>query len=61
MTDEEILAGLDRACESATHTTGWIVSPFPIWRNYIRRLQAENAELRERLSRAVELPCKVGR
>lgn len=27
---------------------------------YIERLKAENAELRERLSRAVELPCKVG-
>ena len=26
----------------------------------ITRLQAENAELRDRLSRAVELPCKVG-
>lgn len=26
----------------------------------IARLTAENAELRERLSRAVELPCKVG-
>lgn len=27
---------------------------------YIERLKAENAELRERLSRAAELPCKVG-
>lgn len=27
---------------------------------YIERLKAENAELRERLSKAVELPCKVG-
>ena len=27
---------------------------------YIERLKEENAELRERLSRAVELPCKVG-
>lgn len=27
---------------------------------YIQRLKAENAVLRERLSRAVELPCKVG-
>ena len=27
---------------------------------YIQRLKAENAELRERLSRAVEFPCKVG-
>ena len=27
---------------------------------YIQRLKAENAALRERLSRAVELPCKVG-
>ena len=26
----------------------------------VERLQAENAALRERLSRAVELPCKVG-
>ena len=27
---------------------------------YIKRLQEENAELRERLEKAVELPCKVG-
>lgn len=27
---------------------------------YIERLKAENAELRERLGKAVELPCKVG-
>lgn len=27
---------------------------------YIQRLKAENTALRERLSRAVELPCKVG-
>ena len=27
---------------------------------YIERLKAENAELRERLSGEVELPCKVG-
>ena len=27
---------------------------------YLQRLKAENAALRERLSRAVELPCKVG-
>ena len=27
---------------------------------YIERLKAENAELRARLERAVELPCKVG-
>ena len=26
----------------------------------IQKLQAENAELRERLEKAVELPCKVG-
>lgn len=27
---------------------------------YIQKLEAENAALRERLSRAAELPCKVG-
>ena len=27
---------------------------------YIQRLKAENAALRERLEKAVELPCKVG-
>lgn len=27
---------------------------------YIQRLKSENAALRERLSRAVELPCRVG-
>lgn len=27
---------------------------------YIERLKAENAELRERLGKAVELPCEVG-
>ena len=27
---------------------------------YIQRLKAENAALRERLNKAVELPCKVG-
>ena len=30
------------------------------YKRIIADLQAENAELRERLSRAVELPCKVG-
>lgn len=27
---------------------------------YIERLKAENAELRKRLEKAVELPCKIG-
>ena len=30
------------------------------YKRIIADLQAENAELRERLSKAVELPCKVG-
>ena len=60
MTDEEIMQGLENACNSATGTFGWTVPPYPILRDYILKLQAENAALRERLEKAVELPCKVG-
>ena len=55
MTDEEIIKGLDLACSSITGSFMWTVNPFPILRDYIHRLQSENAVLRERF-----LPCKVG-
>lgn len=60
MTNEEIIKGLDLACSSITGSFMWTVNPFPILRDYIHRLQAENAALRERLEKSVELPCKVG-
>ena len=68
MTNEEVLQGL-RACLEHKDCGK---CPFVVNLNdchselaheaykTIERLQAENAELRERLSRAVELPCKVG-
>lgn len=60
MTDEEIIKGLDLACSSITGSFMWTANPFPILRDYIHRLQSENAALRERLERTVELPCGVG-
>lgn len=59
MTDEEIMQGLENACNSATGTFGWTVPPYPILRDYILKLQAENAALRERLEKAIEIPFKV--
>ena len=54
MTDEEIIKGLDLACSSITGSFMWTANPFPILRDYIHRLQSENAALRERLEKAVE-------
>ena len=48
MTDKEIEAGIERACECdcAPPSTGWTVNPFPIIHDYIERLKhrAEVAE-----------------
>lgn len=60
MTDEEIIKGLDLACSSITGSFMWTVNPFPILRDYIHRLQSENAVLRERLDKAYEFPVKYG-
>lgn len=58
MTDEEIEQGIENACSCSCSnpSPGWTVNPYPIIRDYIRRLKAENAELCERLDKAVELP-----
>lgn len=53
MTDEEIMQGLKTACDSATGTFGWTVPPAPILLDYIQRLKAENAELKEELNNVV--------
>lgn len=44
MTDKEIEAGIERACECdcAPPSTGWTVNPFPIIRDYIERLKRCN-------------------
>lgn len=49
MTDKEIEAGIERACECgcAPPSTGWTVNPFPIIRDYIGRLKCR-AEVAER-------------
>ena len=49
MTDKEIEAGIERACECdcAPPSTGWTVNPFPIIRDYIERLK-RRAEVAER-------------
>lgn len=49
MTDKEIEAGIERACECgcAPPSTGWTVNPFPIIRDYIERLKYR-AEVAER-------------
>lgn len=41
MTDKEIEAGIERACECgcAPPSTGWTVNPFPVIRDYIERLK----------------------
>lgn len=41
MTDKEIEAGIERACECgcAPPSTGWTVNPFPIIHDYIERLK----------------------
>lgn len=49
MTDKEIEAGIERACECgcAPPSTGWTVNPFPIIRDYIGRIK-HRAEVAER-------------
>lgn len=49
MTDKEIEAGIQRACECdcAPPSTGWTVNPFPIIRDYIEGLK-HRAEVVER-------------
>lgn len=49
MTDKEIEAGIERACECdcSPPSTGWTVNPFPIIRDYIGRLK-HRAEVYER-------------
>lgn len=49
MTDKEIEAGIERACECdcAPPSTGWTVNPFPIIRDYIERIK-RRAEVAER-------------
>lgn len=49
MTDKEIEAGIERACECgcAPPSTGWTVNPFPIIHDYIERLK-HRAEVAER-------------
>lgn len=49
MTDKEIEAGIERACECgcAPPSTGWTVNPFPIIRDYIERIK-HRAEVAER-------------
>ena len=55
MSDEEIEYGIETACNCANSnpSPGWTVNPYPIIRDYIKRLKAENAELRARLDKAV--------
>lgn len=64
MTDKEIEAGIERACECdcAPPSTGWTVNPFPIIHDYIERLKrrAEVAEKDlERHKRALCCACKA--
>lgn len=49
MTDKEIEAGIERACECdcAPSSTGWTVNPFPIISEYVERLK-RRAEVAER-------------
>ena len=49
MTDKEIEAGIEKACECgcSPSSTGWTVNPFPIIRDYIERLK-RRAEVAER-------------
>ena len=62
MTDKEIEAGIERACECgcAPPSTGWTVNPFPIIRDYIERLKrrAEVAERNDKIKdRALNYAC----
>ena len=58
MTDEQIELFLKRL--STGKTSDVMNFSYADALAYIERLKAENAELRKKLSRAVELPCKVG-
>lgn len=58
MTEREIERCLERL--SACKTTDVMNFDYAGTLAYIKRLQTENAALRERLGKAVELPCKVG-
>ena len=73
MTDEEILKAFECCCGDDVNGTHCKDCPAEKYNfdwcsdevlrqmvDYIKRLKAENAALRERLSKAVELPCKVG-
>lgn len=53
MIDEEIEAGIERACECgcAPPSTGWTVNPFPIIRDYIKRLKHRSEVAERALSR----------
>lgn len=63
MTDKEIEAGIERACECdcAPPSTGWTVNPFPIIRDYIERLKSR-AEVTERalLNLAYKIVIYIG-
>lgn len=56
MTDKEIEAGIERACECdcAPPSTGWTVNPFPIIRDYIERLKTSRRDLEQALLRLCE-------
>ena len=58
MTEQEIERCLERlsSCKTADVMNFDYAGTFA----YIKRLQEENAALRERLEKAVELPCKIG-
>lgn len=58
MTEQEIERCLERL--SSCKATDVMNFDYAGTLAYIERLKAENAALRERLNKAVELPCKVG-
>lgn len=73
MTDEEILKAFECCCGDDTNGTHCKDCPAEKYNfdwcsdevlrqmvDYTKRLQAENAALRSRLEKAVELPCKIG-
>ena len=73
MTDEEILKAFECCCGDDVNGTHCKDCPAEKYNfdwcsdevlrqmvDYTKRLQAENAALKERLEKAVELPCKIG-
>ena len=58
MTEQEIERCLERF--TMGKTTDVMNFDYAETLAYIQRLKAENAALRERLDKAVELPCKIG-